>query len=311
MEISSVPAVASFSALALILSAFYLLISTLGGHLAAYLRGAQRQKAPIPFEPGRFVQQEAQYIGRYLRRHGTAALIFCASFASLLSLGRQDWWPQLPIWAWWILAGAILAFFSYAQFKFFRLTVYRHQLNSLHDDHVVVADRLNEARARGNHVFHSIPLREGVIDHVVVGEKGLFAIQIVRPPSRKFTSARLEGDMLVFSPHNVEKGYKKISKYIRPVAILKKRLSDAVGHEIRVLPIIVVTNCEVEATSERSCLLATPSSCIMFVGWNDPGAHLMDDEVKKVTNWLVSRCRARPFRKWRARVNSADVGYST
>jgi hypothetical protein len=311
IEIASVPAIASFSALALSFSSSYVLISTLGGSLATYLRSSQKNQSSIPFEPGRFLQQEAQYIGRHLRRHGTAALIFCASFASLLALGRQDWWPQLPVWAWWTLSGTILIFFAYAQFRFIRLALYRHKLNSLRDDHLIVADHLNVARARGNHVFHSIPMREGVIDHVVIGSKGIFAIQIIHPPSKKFTSVRPEGDMLVYSPHDPEKGYKKLTQYTRPIAFLKKRLSETLGHNVQVTPVIVVTDCEIESSPGKACLLTTPGRCIMFVGWNNPDAHIMKDEVTAVSKWLISRCRAQPFRKWRARVNSGDIGYST
>ena len=46
--------------------------------------------------------------------------------------------------------------------------------------------------------FHSIPMREGIIDHVIVGKKGMYAMQIVRPPSGKFTSVVLEDETLVF-----------------------------------------------------------------------------------------------------------------
>jgi hypothetical protein len=310
IEIFAIPTIASFSAVALIASASYLLISKVGGNLASLIQNARRKESFIPFEPGRFVQQESHYIGRYLHRHGTATLIFCASLTSLLAVGRQGWWPTMPTWAWWCVAAVILALLCYSQFRFVSFAIYQHKLKSLRNNHVVVADRLNEARARGYQVYHSIPMREGVIDHVVVGEQGLFAIQIVRPPSRKFTNVRIEGEMLIFSPDSVEKGFRKIAKFTKPVKLLNKRLSKAVGHDIRIQPIIVVADCEVQAGSSEGCLLADPGSCIMFVGRNDPDAHLMSDEVNRISKWLIGRCRDRPFRKWRPRAGTGDVGYA-
>jgi hypothetical protein len=310
IEFSVVPAIASFSGVALVVSTSYLLLSKVGGNFAALIRSRRNKEAFIPFEPGRFVQQEAQSIASHLRRHGTATLIFCASLVSLLAVGKQDWWPPMPAWAWWSISFGIVALLCYIQFRFVSFSIYRHKLNSLRNDHVVVANRLNEARARGYHVFHSIPMREGAIDHVVVGEKGIFAIQIVRPPSRKFTGVRIEGDMLVFSPHNVEKGFRKLSKFTNPVKFLSKRLSTELGHPINIVPIIVVPDCEVKSGSSEGCLLADPGSCIMFVGRNDPKAHLMNEEVKKISHWLIGRCRDRPFRKWRPRVGSGDIGYA-
>jgi hypothetical protein len=311
-EVPLIPTFASFSALALAFSAIYLLLSTLGGNLASLVRRARssgQERSPVPFEPGRFVQQEANRIGRHLHRNRTAVLIFCASFGSLLIVGRQDWWPELPLWVWIILTAMLIGFIAYVESRFFRLAIYRLRLNALREEHVVVADRLNEARARGNNVLHSIPMREGIIDHVVVGKKGIFAIQIVRPPSRKFTSVRLRDEMLIFAPQDVEKGILNIRKFTTPVTILSKRLTDAVGSPVKVFPIIVVTDCEVKNSPGKNCLLANPGSCIMFVGWNDPGTHLMDDEITAVNDWLMRRCQERPFRNWRPMAQGGDVGY--
>jgi len=295
-ENSVVPVLTSFSVLALGFSVFYWVASCLGANLASFIRHARQKRSTLPFEPGRFIQQEVHELGGRLRRQGTAAIIFCTSLAALLALGRQGWWPELPTWAWLILIAVILSILGYAEIRSIGLAIHRHKLKLLRDDQVIIADRLNEARSRGNRIFHSIPMREGVIDHVIVGKKGIFAIQIVRPPSRKFTSVRLEYDMLIFAPHDIEKGIKNIKKYKRPVAILSKRLTTALQHKITVMPIIVVTDCHVESSANPGCLLVNVGSCNMFVGQNDPDAYLMDDEIEKITGWLINRCRERPFR---------------
>ena len=91
------------------LSATYLLISKVGGNLASVVETRRQRKTRVPFEPGRFVQQEAHHIERYLRRHSTATLIFCASLTAMLAVGRRDWWPELPTGVWWIAIAGILA----------------------------------------------------------------------------------------------------------------------------------------------------------------------------------------------------------
>ena len=73
------------------------------------------------------------------------------------------------------------------------------------------------------------------------------------------------------------------------------------------LPIIVVTDCHVEPSLNPGCLLVNASSCNMFVGWNDPDAYLMDDEIEKITDWLVGRCRKMPFRRWNTGVLSSGL----
>ena len=130
-EILAVPAIASFSALAITLSATYLLISKVGGNLASVVETRRQRKTRVPFEPGRFVQQEAHHIECYLRRHSTATLIFCTSLTAMLAVGRQDWWPELPTGVWWIAIAGILALLTYVQFRFLLLAVYRHKLNVL------------------------------------------------------------------------------------------------------------------------------------------------------------------------------------
>ena len=137
--------------------------------------------------------------------------------------------PGLGLVRSWL--AAIAGILGYVEIRCVGLAVNRHNLKLLRDDHVIIADRLNEARSRGNRIFHSIPMREGVVDHVIVGKKGIFAIQTVRPPSRKFTSVRLEYDMLIFTPRDVEKGIKNIRRFVRPVAILGQHLTKELQHK--------------------------------------------------------------------------------
>jgi hypothetical protein len=55
----------------------------------------------------------------------------------------------------------------------------------------------------------------------------------------------------------------------------------------------------IAASDEARFLLTNEPNCVTLVGWKDPGAYLMDDEITRISQWLSARCQPRPRPAWR------------
>ncbi len=70
---------------------------------------------------------------------------------------------------------------------------------ALLDMHTQMAQRMVEVQLRGNRVFPSVRINDDVIDNVVVGENGVYLVQLIPAPAGAET-ARFERGSIIFEP---------------------------------------------------------------------------------------------------------------
>ncbi len=286
----------AFTAVSLAVAMAYLLASTLLAGVGLVLRSRRAAKASLYHQPAAFIVLEADGIDRRLRRHRTAVLLFAVCFGILALLGRQHGWPELPTWGWVTVAMLVAVVGTFAAAKAVQLVRYRRRLQSLLDADRVVAQRLDEVQLRGHRVFHAVPVGDSIIDHVVVGPIGVFAIQVVLPARPGAVTVSLARGSLTFGPGHGTAGLQPV---IRGCAGLARELGRTVGHPVKIVPTLVVPGCKVVASDEERFLLTNEQNCVALVGWKDSAAYLMDDEVARISQWLAGRCQPRQQFAWR------------
>jgi hypothetical protein len=114
-----------------------------------------------------------------------------------------------------------------------------------------VAEELNLLLADGFQVFHDVPFDKFNIDHVLIGPRGLFAIETKtkRKPIRegkKQWKVKFDGKRLLF-PHF--EGSEAVDQTIRNRDSLAKWLSSATGDRVRVYGILTIPGWLVESVS--------------------------------------------------------------
>jgi hypothetical protein len=286
----------AFAAISLAVAIAYLLASTVCAGVFLIMRSRRAAKFRLHHQPAAFVVLEIESIERRLRRHRTAVLLFASCFGVLAILGRPDGWPEQPTWAWatiFVLVGAVGAF---AAAKAVQLVRYRRRLQALLHADRVITQRLGEVQLRGHRVFHAVPVGDSIIDHVVVGSIGVFAIQVVLPSRPGAVTVSLARGSLNFGPAHGTVG---LQPAIRACAGLARELGRTVGHPVKIVPTLIVPGCKVAASDEERFLLTNEHNCVTLVGWRDSEAYLMDDEVALVSQWLSARCQPRQTFAWR------------
>ena len=189
----------------------------------------------------------------------------------------------------WILAFLLMALFA---FKFMRLLRLRHSLRLGLDCELAVGQELNQLMLDGYRVFHDFPAEKFNIDHVVVGPKGIFAVETkgrAKPDKNRGTedaTVIFDGQCLKF-PGWREK--EPIEQAKRQAMWLAKWLSSAVGEDVKVTPVLAIPGWYVKREK--------PSDIFIFNGTNPQilikyGKYFMSDSlVKRLVHQLDQRCR--------------------
>jgi hypothetical protein len=292
-----------FVAVAVSVSVSYLAVVNIAGVTRSVV-GHFRSAQPVSRRPGEIIHQALKITGRRSDQYWTAALLFVASLLILITFGRRDAWTDMSVFQYTSIAAALSTILSFGILKLIQLARYRRRLGNMLDAHVSVAQRLAEAQQRGNRVFHSVPVGKTIIDNVIVGRNGVYTVQLFPPPDRQCKSVRADATGLYFQPGNFLCEFRK---HKHEVTLLTRALTQCVGSQITVLPVIVVPGCVIEPTSLERPLLVSMESCTAFIGWKNPDAYLMEEDIVEINRWLSTLESAKPSRSLHALTEILDA----
>ncbi|MFQ5634275.1 MAG: hypothetical protein ACE5G3_02955, partial [Gammaproteobacteria bacterium] len=285
VEPSIVAAYSVFTSIALAFATAYLLLSRLVVAANGLMRRF-RPARPSSCRPGEVIHQALKITGRRSDQFRTAAVVFGVAMLILTVFGRRDWWPAAPSWVFLLIAAAATILQAVVLAKIMQLTRYRLRLSRLLEKHFEMAQRLAEAQLRGNRVYHSVPIGDAIVDNVVVGPNGVYSVHLLPPPLSSSESVSLCGGDLVFQPGEVRH---ELRRYRKTVEALATELGEGIGSNVVVLPVIVVPDCTIGSTAETLPMLVGLETCTSFVGWKDPRAFLMTEELEAINRWLAKK----------------------
>ncbi len=265
---------------------YLLLASSLAG--LARIATARQQQLLIA-RPGEAVRRALNLTNGRLQRHGTAMLLFAVSFGLLVLLGDRGWWPEQSARVWLVIVLSLLVPAIYGLIKLVQLAAYRHRLVSLLRLHESLAARLIEAQRRGYRVHYAVTVGKACIDAVATGPNGIYALHLVMPPPAAH-AAQLRGEGLQFQP---QEQYREVRPALNAIAGLQRDIAAATGVRSPVQAVLVVPDCRINRGDDESALVLNLDSCVSFVGWRNPDAFLMDDELRQVDEWLGGQTVAR------------------
>jgi hypothetical protein len=281
------PAIAVYAAIATATALAYLgCASVAAWALAAYLRRYRRGRLSQPGEGVRSVLAETD--GR-LRRHATAMLLFVAGALLLSVFGELGWWADLPVRLWAVLAAGLIILQGYALVRLVQLICYRLRLARLLAMHEEVSNRLVAAQARGYHLHYAVPAGDLCVDTVITGENGVFALRILQPPDGAGT-VRLVDGQLVFGPAEQRVS---VVPVLAAARVLARQMKEATGLALPVQTVLVVPGCRIETTDVQDCLVVNLQTCVSFIGWQNGRSFLMEDDRRRIDDWLLQRTSQR------------------
>ncbi len=160
-----------------------------------------------------------------------------------------------------LLVMASLATVGYFLYSILKLIALRRSLRLGYIGELTVGQSLNRMMLKGWRVYHDFPAEGFNIDHIVVGDRGIFAIETktrskpVSADRRADATVTYDGRMLHFptgSDHEMIDQAKRQSKW------LARWLSHAVGEHLTVRAIIVLPGWFVKRTSPEGLPVVNP-----------------------------------------------------
>ena len=217
----------------------------------------------------------------------SGALVFVVLFVAAYGLQAEHLFVGYPSWQLYLQLGFLLLVFGFAVFSLAKTVLRRHQMKFLRDANVAIGHQLQQVSTEGTRVFHDVGTTAGIVDHVIIGQKGLYAINVVARRASKRAHARLHENSIEYSNSKVSQSIVEISA---KTARLQKEFRELLGHKIRVRSVIAVPGWDIGEQSCDNHLLVNERTIAMLSGWKDNTDYLMNEDVAVLQAELTSRC---------------------
>ncbi|MDX1431847.1 MAG: hypothetical protein R3286_05300 [Gammaproteobacteria bacterium] len=286
------------SALGVALLASLLFVAASNAWLSA--SGRLRRRNPfaeqIFYEPGHRVRQQLRALETRYFVYLASLLVFVLVVFAVWIVNERPPLLDLPSWAWLAVSVVLLIASLFLPFQIIKLKRARSRLAYLSAANMAVGHALQKIASRGNHVFHNVRCGSQTNDNVVVGPKGVFAVNVFvydRPKGGKGKAGAKSGTIR-FDNSSLVLGNSKtnqpVSVALKRVGELGRELSKVTGHPIKVRSVIAVPGWNVTSSSTDQHLLVNEKTVVMLTGWTDPNTYLMDEDVERITEYLTRRC---------------------
>lgn len=231
-------------------------------------------------ELDRLSSSQAIYLG--------ASLVFLVLFGAAYVLRAEQLFAGYPAWQLWIQVAFLLLAIGLAAWRLGRTMLARREVRFVRDANIAIGHQLQQISTGANRVFHDVVTTAGIVDHVLVGRTGIYAVNVVARHGKKNGNAVLDGNRLAFSD-------KAEPMPVVDVAAgtmrLEKEIGQLLGHKIRVRSVIAVPGWEIAAQTSEQHLLVNERTIPILRGWKDQSDYLMNEDVAALQQELTVRCR--------------------
>lgn len=215
------------------------------------------------------------------------ALAFVMLFMAAYVLRAQELFAGYPAWQLYLQLVFLCLASGYALYRLTTTAIARREVRFVRDANVAVGHQLQQLTAGGTRVFHDVETKAGVVDHVVIGQNGLYAVNVIARRSGNHGSARLQGDVIRFSTSESEHPIAEISGKTHR---LEKEFRKLLGHSVRVRSVIALPGWDIVEQCNDEHLLVSERTLAMLGGWKDKSDYLMNEDVVTLQEELTTRC---------------------
>jgi len=217
-----------------------------------------------------------------------SALVFAVLFLAAYTLQAQQLFAGYPHWQLYMQLGFLILAGGLAMFQLGKTILARRQVKFLRDANIAVGHQLRQISNGITQVFHDADTSAGVVDHILVGPSGLYAINVVARRAPSGGNVRLIGNALQFSNTDSDESIVGIAAKSRR---LEKEFSELLGHKIRVRSVIAAPGWDIVEQTNEDHLLVNERNIGMLRGWKDNTDHMMNEDVETLRKEMPLRCR--------------------
>ena len=285
--------------LPMVLPAAILLISA--GLLIIYYRAIRQRRhsatSPLPAMgharvPGQTLLEGIDRIDQEIGDFTSGSLAFLALFVGVIVADVYFGEPEARAFS-AAGSGAVgIAFYALSLTRLARLIQDRRTLRLGYDGRVAVARALSCLSPQGYRVYHDLPAEGFTIDHVVVGKKGVFALETTTRPKPGRAGAEpatvaYNGQVLFFpratDDHTVARAEKRAEW-------LSEWLGRATGEEVAVRAVVAAPGWFIKRTTPTGIPVVNPKQVPSLFAYIQPRP-LTDAQIEGIARRLEQAAR--------------------
>jgi len=193
----------------------------------------------------------------------------------------------------WISSIISVALIAYMAFNLVKLLSCRKDIRLTYEGELAVGQELNQLMLHGYRVYHDFPADTFNIDHIIVGSKGVFAVETrtrskgaIRDRSQEAT-VTYDGRMLTFADAT---DFETIEQAEQQAGWLSQWLGAATGEPIAVRAIVTLPGWVVKRTSADGIPVVNPGQFASLFEHIKPRP-LSETMLNRIKDQLEQKCR--------------------
>ncbi|MDX1517680.1 MAG: hypothetical protein R3288_12625 [Woeseiaceae bacterium] len=242
----------------------------------------------IMSEAAQRFRDQLQVLSRKQSTYLGAALVFVVMYVAATLFQGPQLFVGYPDWQLYILLAALVSAALFALYRLIVTVIAWRQVRFLRDANIAIGHQLQRIATGHGRAYHDVPTSAGVVDHVLLGQNGIYAINVVARRTLKKGTAQIVGNELRFSTS------KKLHTIVDIAATgnrLRKEFSSRTGHDIQVRSVIAAPGWEVNQQTGGDHLLVNERTLPMITGWRNQSDYLMDEDVEILQSYLTELCK--------------------
>lgn len=219
----------------------------------------------------------------------SAGLVFVVLFFVAYILQAERLYADYPDWQLYFFLAVLTFGAVLALIKLVQTFVERRQVRLLRDANIAVGHQLQRIATGFGRVYHDVETSAGVIDHVIVGQNGAYAVNVFARRPAKNGHVEFGNNSLLYQPSGKTH---TIVATAKRTAALERDFRRLLDHRVRVRSVIAVPGWEIHEQSSEDHLLVNDRSLPMLRGWKDQSDYLMNEDVDALHRMLTEITKA-------------------
>ncbi len=196
----------------------------------------------------------------------------------------------------WVLSGlACLLFAAWWVFLVRDFRLWRERRHAARA-HGALATALARLALQSHRVFHDVPVGDLVLDHVVMGNRGVFVIKLVaRRLAKESDVVRINGRSIEFQDgHALLDTIALAERGARALADLPVK---GLSHRIHALPLVAIPGWEIAPAQGQAgeTFLVNEKSALLLLRASKPADYLMEADIGPLQEHLAKICTDQSF----------------
>ncbi|HEX9853121.1 MAG TPA: hypothetical protein VGA68_08905 [Woeseiaceae bacterium] len=273
--------------IAMLSSALFLLVAGAWQSLNRAPSSSNRFSHSIMYEAAQRFRDQFDALTRKQSVYLASLLVFLVIFSAAFLLGPERLFHGLPEWQLLAVLGIVAIAAVYGIYRFVVVALQRRKVEFLRDANIATGHGLQRLTSNQSRIFHDVPCATGVVDNVIVGVHGMYAVCVVAKRPGKDNRVRLNGEQLAFAPGSEVISVAECGKR---TAQLAREVRKLVGHDIQLRPVIAVPGWEIDSQASDEYLVVNERNLSMLRGWKDQKDYLLNEDVDQIQKMLTERC---------------------